>query len=187
MMLHPATVHFAMVLPVVASAFGVIYLFNRSEGMSKIAARLTVIAAIAMIGVWYTGSQAGPEIYKFLSEAGKHELQEHKGLGLYLAISMAIISVMQFIGCRAKKFGLEALAIVLLIVATATTFVQGKHGGEIVYEHGQPFQMSQLTKYLKTSDELQFADGAEEAINLVKEKAEAISKETSSKMGSDEE
>ena len=66
-MLHPATAHFAMVLPVVASVFSLIYLVNKSETFSKITARATLIAALAMIGVWYTGNQAGPQIYDYLS------------------------------------------------------------------------------------------------------------------------
>ena len=156
MMLHPATAHFAMVLPVVASIFGLVYLFNRSEGMSKISARLTVVAAIAMIGVWYTGSQAGPQIYDYLSEAGQHELIEHKNLGLYLAIAMGIIAILQFIGCQTKKFAVQALAIILLFGATATTMLQGKHGGEIVYNHGMPFKSYMIEETL--SDAVSDAD-----------------------------
>ena len=122
MMLHPATVHFAMVLPVVATVFGLIYLVKRDELMSKISSRATLIAALAMIGVWYTGNQAGPEIYDYLSEAGKHELMEHKALGLYLAIAMGIIAVIKIAGCKMRNFVIEALAVVLLLGATAVTF-----------------------------------------------------------------
>lgn len=181
-MIHPATVHFAMVLPVVASAFGVAYLINKKEIMSKIAARTTLVAALAMIGVWYTGSQAGPLIYNYLDAAGKHELLEHKQLGLYLAIAMAVIALLQIAGCRLKKFGLEALAIVLLIGATFTTFLQGKHGGEIVYEHGQPFQMQQLKNYLENDDDLGMADDIDGAIDMIKEKTVTINKETTAKI-----
>jgi len=182
MMIHPATAHFAMVLPVVASAFGVAYLISKKEIMSKISARTTLVAALAMIGVWYTGSQAGPLIYNYLSEAGKHELLEHKQLGLYLAIAMGIIALLQIAGCRLKKFGLEALAIVLLICAMFTTFLQGKHGGEIVYDHGKPFQMEQLTNYLNNDDDLGMADDVDEAIDLIKEKTSTINKETTAKI-----
>jgi uncharacterized membrane protein len=66
-MLHPATAHFAVVLPVVASVFGLIYLYTRSEGMSKLSTRVLLFATLAMIAAWYTGSQAGPEIYDYLS------------------------------------------------------------------------------------------------------------------------
>ena len=160
MMLHPATVHFAMVLPVVASVFGLIYLFKRDELMSKISSRATLIAALAMIGVWYTGNQAGPEIYDYLSEAGKHELMEHKALGLYLAIAMAVIAVLKLAGCLMKKFIIEAVAIVLLLGATAVTFAQGKDGGEIVYNYGMPFKAYMIEDSLK--DAYNDAEEAEE-------------------------
>lgn len=182
MMIHPATVHFAMVLPVVASAFGVAYLISRKEIMSKIAARTTLVAALAMIGVWYTGNQAGPLVYHYLSEAGQHELLAHKQLGLYLAIAMVIIAILQIAGCRLKKFGLEALAIILLIGAMFTTFLQGKHGGEIVYDHGKPFQMEQLKNYLENSDDLSMADDVDGAINLIKKETTTINKVTTAKI-----
>jgi len=182
MMIHPATAHFAMVLPVVASAFGVAYLISKKEIMSKIAARTTLVAALAMIGVWYTGSQAGPLIYNYLDAAGKHELLEHKQLGLYLAIAMGIIALLQIAGCRLKKFALEALAILLLIGAMFTTFLQGKHGGEIVYDYGKPFQMEQLTNYLNNDDDLGMADEVDEAIDLIKEKTSTINTKTTAKI-----
>ncbi|WP_345992839.1 DUF2231 domain-containing protein [Sulfurimonas sp. HSL-1716] len=182
MMLHPATVHFAIILPLVASVFGVIYLFTKTEGMSKISSRATLIAALAVIGVWYTGTHAGPLIYDYLSPEGKKELLEHKALGGYLAIAMGVIALLKLLGCKLKKFGLEALAVLLLLGATGTVFLQGKDGGEIVYEYGQPFQMYQLTNYVNNNDDLQMADDAEAAIGLVKKKISAISKETPAKI-----
>ena len=158
MMLHPATAHFAMVLPVVASVFGLIYLFTRSEGMSKISSRTTLFAALAMIGVWYTGNDAGPLIYKYLSEEGKQVLMDHKTLGLYLAIEMGVIALLSIIGCKMKKFMLEAVAVFLLLAVTATTFLQGKMGGELVYNYGMPFKSYTIEKTLKNA-----AANAEEA------------------------
>jgi uncharacterized membrane protein len=148
-MLHPATVHFAIVLPLVASIFGVIYIFTRSEGMSKISSRATLIAALAVIGVWYTGNDAGKHVYDFLSAQGKAELLEHKALGLYLAIAMGVIALLKIVGCKMKKFAIELLAIVLLLVTSVTTLVQGKMGGEIVYNYGMPFKAEKTQKILK--------------------------------------
>jgi len=167
MMIHPATVHFAMVLPLVASVFGLAYLYTRTELMSKIAARTTLVAALAMIAVWYTGSQAGPQIFDYLSEAGQHELKEHKELGLYLAIAMGIIALIQMAGCKLKKFSLEVIAILLLLGATATTFLQGKHGGEIVYNYGMPFKAYMI------EDSLHEATANAEATEDCDEKVEA--------------
>lgn len=160
MMLHPATAHFAMVLPIVATVFGLIYLYTRTEGMSKISSRLTAFAALAMIGVWYTGSQAGPEIYDYLSDAGKHTLIEHKDLGLYLAIAMGVIALLKLVGCKMKLFWLEAVAVVLLVAASGATLVQGKHGGEIVYNHGMPFQSYMIQDTL--NEAVQSAEESEE-------------------------
>lgn len=135
-MLHPAAAHFAIVLPVVASVFGLIYLTTRSEGMAKISTRTLIFAALGVIAAWYTGSQAGPDAYPLLSDEGQKELIEHKTLGLYLAISFGVIAVIRFIGCKMNKFVIEALATVLLLGATVVVFAQGKDGGELTYEYG---------------------------------------------------
>jgi len=198
MMIHPATAHFAMVLPVVASILGVVYLLSREEIMSKIAARATLAAALAMIAAWYTGTQAGPEIYNFLSEAGKEELREHKELGTYLAIAMGIIALIQIAGCHMRKFGLELLAIVLLIAAMATTFKQGKDGGEIVYNYGQPFKAYKIQELLNSAvKEADDADEDEAKVELyedaidevmsVSEEVDAIYGNTSKEENEDEE
>ncbi len=135
-MLHPATAHFAIVLPIVASVFGLIYLFTRSEGMSKISSRVMLFAALGVIAAWYTGSQAGPDAYPLLSDEGQRELLEHKALGLYLAIAFGIIALIKLVGCKLNKFVVEAVAIVLLLGATAAVLNQGKDGGELTYEYG---------------------------------------------------
>ena len=166
-MLHPATVHFAIVLPIVASVFSLIYLMTRSEGMSKISTRTTVIAALAMIAVWYTGNQAGPEIYDYLSKEGKHELLEHKQLGLYLAIALSFVAVLKLAGCLLKKFALEVIAVILLLGVTGVTLLQGKDGGEIVYEHGMPFKAYMMGDTLKDAvSEAEASEDDEEKLEL---------------------
>jgi uncharacterized membrane protein len=172
MLLHPPLAHFAIALPVVTAVFGLLYLATRKEGLSKITARMLVVTALVMIAAWYTGSKAGPEIYDYLSSAGKHELIEHKNLGLYLAIAFAAIAILQFLGCQLKKFMLEALAIVLLIGATAMVFVQGKHGGEIVYNHGQPFKAYMIEDTLKEAQST--AEGTEECDEKVEAYEDAV-------------
>ena len=185
MMLHPATVHFAIVLPLVASIFGVIYIFTRSEGMSKISSRATLLAALAMIGVWYTGNDAGKQVYDFLSAQGKEELLEHKSLGLYLAIAMGIIALLKIVGCKVKKFTIELLAIVLLLIVTITTFVQGKMGGEIVYNYGMPFKSEATQKILKKAytnaeetedadEKVEFYEDAIDEINSLSQKVNKV-------------
>jgi len=177
-------VYFPIVLPVVASVFGLIYLLTRTEGMSKISSRTTLIAALAMIGVWYTGSEAGPDIYDYLSSGGKEELLEHKELGLYLAIAMPIIALIKFLGCKMKKFALEAVSIVLLLGVTVTTFAQGKMGGELVYNYGMPFKAYMIQDTLKeavnavedTEDPDEKIEAYEDAIDDIESISEEVDK-----------
>ena len=187
MMIHPATVHFAMVLPVVATVLGVAYLISQKEIMSKIAARTTLAAALAMIAAWYTGNQAGPEIFEYLSKAGKEELLEHKELGLYLAIAMGVIALLQIAGCKMRKKGLETLAIVLLTATMFITFLQGKDGGEIVYNYGQPFKAEQTQMFLKeaqaTADDTEDCDEKVEAYEDALDNIESLSEEVSAIYG----
>lgn len=191
MMLHPATVHFAITLPVIASVFGLIYLINKHETIGKLTSAFTFFSAIAMLIAWYTGYKAGPEIYNFLSESGQHELLEHKELGLYLMISFIVIAAIKSTACSMKNFSLEAVAIVLLIVATATTFIQGKDGGEIVYEHGAPFKAYMIEDSLnEASIAASETDDMEEkftAYSDAHEDIKLISEEVSALYGDDEE
>lgn len=167
MMLHPATAHFAIALPLVASVIGAIYFAKRNDGMAKLSSFAIVVTALAIGVAWYTGNQAGPKIYDFLSAAGKHELLEHKQLGLYLAIAMAIIAVIKVVGCQMKKFALEAVAIVATFIIAGTVLLQGKHGGEIVYDNGQPFKAYMINSTLQeaaaTADDEDDCDAKVEA------------------------
>ena len=174
-MLHPPIVHFAMVLPLVALVFSLIYLVKRDPSMSKISSRTTLIAALAMAAAWYSGNQAGPEIYDFLSAEGKEELMEHKTLGLYLAIAMGVIAVIQMTGCYMKKFVIEALAVALLLGATVVTFAQGKDGGEIVYNHGMPFKAYMIEDKLKDAvAEAEDLEEDEEKVELYEDTIDEI-------------
>ena len=174
-MLHPATVHFAIVLPVIASIFGLIYIFNRNEFMGKLSSTFTFFSALAMLIAWYTGYKAGPEIYDYLSEAGQHELIEHKELGLYLGISFVVIALLKSTGCKMKKFSLESFAIFLLLIATLTTLFQAKDGGEIVYEYGMPFKSymieDTLQEALEASEEV---EECQEEVEIYKDAIEDI-------------
>jgi len=182
MMLHPATAHFAMVLPIVALGFGVAYTISRNELMSKISSRVTLLAALAMVAVWYTGNQAGPQIFDYLSVEGQARLIQHKTLGLYLAIAMGVIALIKIAGCKMKKFAIELVAIALLIVVVGGTLFQGKMGGELVYNYGMPFKAymieSSLDEAYKNADELDEDDAKvevyEDAIDDIKSVSEEV-------------
>ena len=187
MMLHPATAHFAMVLPLVATVFGIVYLITKTEGMSKISARVTLFSALAMIGVWYTGSQAGPLIYDYLSEAGQATLVQHKNLGLYLAIALSAIAILQLIACKLNKHIIQVIAIVALVIVSATTMFQGKLGGELVYNHGTPFKsymiMDSLTEAATAAEEAEEDEAKLEAYEDALDDIKMLSEEVDEMYG----
>lgn len=172
MLLHPPLTDFAIALPVVSSAFGLLYLVTRKEGLSKLTAYTLIATALLVIAAWYTGSKAGPQIYDYLSSAGKHELLEHKHLGLYLAIAFSVIAVLDLVGFALKKFALEAVAIVLLFGATAMVFVQGSHGGHIVFKYGKPFEAYMIKDSLKEATST--AEGTEDCDEKVEAYQDAV-------------
>lgn len=187
MPLHPPFAHFAIVLPIVAAVFGLIYLIKPSESMSKVSTRLLVFAALAMIATWYTGSKAGPMIYDYLSSEGKHELIEHKNLGLYLAIAFGGIAVLKLLGCQLKRFALEAAAVFLLVIATVFVLIQGKHGGEITYKYGEPFKAPLIIESLKeasaTAGEAEECDAQVEAYEEAVDGSISLSEEVDELFG----
>ncbi len=143
-MLHPATAHFAVVLPIISLVLGIAYLIKPSELMSKISTRFMVFAALFLIAAYFSGSDDGSDVYPFLSEAGQALLAKggegvlitHKTLGLYLAIAMGIATLIKFYGCFKKALKAEILAILLLAIISGGVVYQAKMGGELTYEYG---------------------------------------------------
>ena len=135
-MLHPATAHFAMVLPLIALILGIAYLRKPSELMSKISTRFMVFSSIVLIIAFFTGKEDGGEVYILLSNEGQSLLGQHKDLGLYLAIAMTFAALVKFYGCFKEVFKAEVFSVLLLVLITAGIFYQGKMGGELTYTYG---------------------------------------------------
>jgi uncharacterized membrane protein len=136
MVLHPATAHFAVALPVISLVLGLLYLIKPTEIMSKLSTRFLVFSALFIVIAYFTGKEDGEEVYKFLSAEGKELLLQHKDYGTYLAISLPIIAILKIFGCKKENFKVEILAIFLLALVTAGTFYQGKIGGDLTYTYG---------------------------------------------------
>lgn len=134
-MLHPASAHFAIVLPAVALVFGLLYLVKPSEMMSKISTRLMVFALIFMGVAWYFGTQDGPDVFTDLSEEGQALLKTHKSYAPYLFFTLLAATAIKFFGCMKQKFAAEAAGVAILLLVVGGTFYQGSLGGKLVYEH----------------------------------------------------
>lgn len=135
-MIHPAVAHFAISLPVISLVIGLLYIFKPTESMSKISTRFIVFAAIFVAIAYFTGKEDGSEVYKFLAIEGKELLKQHANLGMYLAISMAVVAIIKIFACKKNIYKLELVAVLLLASITAGILNQGKMGGELTYTYG---------------------------------------------------
>ncbi|MBL0707766.1 MAG: hypothetical protein JJW00_01815 [Sulfurimonas sp.] len=153
-MLHPATAHFAIVLPVISLIIGLAYLVKPSEVMSKLSTRFMLASAIFIIIAFFTGKNDGGEVYMFISGEGQKLLIEHKQLGLYLAIAMGAVALVKLYGCITKTFKAELLAVVLVAFISGGVLYQGKMGGDLTYTYG--------SHVLKHSDGMDCLDDPEE-------------------------
>ncbi len=135
-MLHPATAHFAIVLPIIALFIGIRYLMKPDQNMSKVSSGYMVAAAIFTTIAFFAGKNDGSEVYPLLTSAGVEVLMQHKTLGLYLAVGMSIAAIIKLFGTIKQNKKAEIFAVILVAMLSAATLYQGKLGGELTYEHG---------------------------------------------------
>mgnify|MGYP006921590396 FL=1 len=139
-MLHPAAAHFAIALPIISLILGIIYLIRPSEVMSKVSSRFLIMAAVFMVIAYFTGKNDAKVALETLDALDYAKapalLGEHAKMGMYLAISLSVVALINMFGCYKKIFKLELLAVALVAAISATTFYQGKMGGELTYQHG---------------------------------------------------
>jgi len=134
--LHPALVHFAIVLPLITLVFELIYRVSKNHIYSHISFILAIFSAIFIALAMYSGNIAGPDVYPLLNEHGKIELKEHKELGLYLALAMGVLAMIKIASIRLNKNILGIIFVVGMFIFNYGVLVQGHHGGELVYEYG---------------------------------------------------
>jgi uncharacterized membrane protein len=134
--LHPAVVHFAIVLPIVALALELLYRFSKNETYSKLSLYTMGVAVAALAVAMVTGGQSGPEVYPYLIPDGQAELREHKQLGQILVGASALLFVIKLASLKWSKNLLELVFVAGLLVLVGANLKQGKDGGELTYEYG---------------------------------------------------
>jgi uncharacterized membrane protein len=134
--LHPAVVHFAIVLPIVVLVFELTYRITRNEAYNKLSISFMAVTVLALVGAMVTGGQSGPEVYPYLIPDGQAELREHKQLGQILAAASALLFLIKLGTLKANRGLYEFLFIIGLLAFVATNLQQGKDGGELTYEYG---------------------------------------------------
>jgi len=139
-LLHPPLVHFAIVLPFVALVFQLAFSVSNTYAHSQWSARILLLAALVMVGAWYTGGKEGADVYPLLSDLGQETLKSHKALGLYIMIGTIVIAIIKYVACKSRNVILETIVFISLLTLTSALAYQGLLGGDVVYKHGANVQ-----------------------------------------------
>ena len=135
-MIHPLSVHFAIALPIVVFIFQVLSLIKKDRSLSKITLILMFLTAFLMIGAWLTGAKEATDVYPLLTEEGKALLLQHRDLGVMLGISFAVLAGIKLLAYKRDCKVMETVFTILLLIAISQNMIQGKAGGELVYQNG---------------------------------------------------
>jgi len=138
--LHPAIVHFPIVLILLGTVAAIIAVFVRRWHLPWIAAALLILGAIGGFAATWTGSQAEETIGE-LPESTEQILEEHEEWGERARNVAAFAAVLAVLAASLGRFPLisrpTAFAVAMLALGASYCVAQaGHYGGLLVYKHG---------------------------------------------------
>ena len=139
---HPAVVHFAIVLPLVALTLQFLYMRTKKSCYSTAALITLLFTTVFVVISWLTGKADAKDVFESLmtyTENGADLLKSHGSMGLYLMIAIAVITITKVATLKFKQPVLEIVVLIMLVIAAPAMMLQGKSGGEIVYKNGSLF------------------------------------------------
>ncbi|MDH3207545.1 MAG: hypothetical protein OEO79_13170 [Gemmatimonadota bacterium] len=138
--LHPAVVHFPIVLVVLFPIAAIVALIVIRRGTDARSAWLPVVAlAFALAGSAWVAVQTGEGeeeiVEEVVAESAIHEHEEAAELFLPLTFAALMLAAAGLVSGRVGQIGrpVATLGALLLVVAG---YRVGHSGGELVYEHG---------------------------------------------------
>ena len=135
-MIHPAFVHFAIVLPVVILILELINLFVKKRTVGVLSFFFMVLVVLVFFAAYLTGATDDKAAKAFLSPEAKEALAEHKQLGIYLVYASGLLMLFKLFSVMIRKTAIKVLFFLVLIVFTGAVFNEGKKGGALVYQYG---------------------------------------------------
>ncbi len=131
MPLHPKLVHFPIALFVTALGFEIFALLFRKDRAHQTAIYVFVVAALASVGVVYSGLAEQTRLH-----LNHPILTQHRVFALWtMGVSLAALPVLWIVKALVPKYFRFVFLIVLLAVVSLVS-VAAHHGGRMVYEYG---------------------------------------------------
>lgn len=138
--LHPAIVHFPIVLILIGTLVAVAAAFTRRWQLPWIAAGLLLAGAAGAVAATWTGDEE-QEMAGELSSQAEKILEEHEEWGEATRNSAIAAALLACTALAVGRFPLlsRGLAVTTVLAAVASSYcvVQtGHYGGQLVYKHG---------------------------------------------------
>lgn len=138
--LHPAVVHFPIVLLLLGAPLAVVSVFFRKWNLPVIAAVVLVLGATGAVVAAWTGEKAA-EMAGELTGNGENVLDEHeeagesaRNFGCIAAVLAVVSALLHRKPTAARCVG--AVAALSALVAAFFVAQAGHYGGQVVYKHG---------------------------------------------------
>ena len=175
-LLHPAVVHFAVVLPLVILILELINFVTKRKSLTITVYILFILLAVVYLGAYGTGVIDGKNGGLLLSDEGLEHLKVHKQIGIYLLYLSAVPIFLKLFTLAVKKPWAKIIYMLSFVGIIALTLFQAKEGGELVYKYGLNVEAKinfedQLEELTDEMDEVK--DGYEEQIEALKTELEA--------------
>jgi uncharacterized membrane protein len=133
--LHPAVVHFALVLPALALLFQLMGLVTKNISYRRAANLLFFLGVFAVVVATVSGRIAGPDVKPLLNEEGQALFTEHMEIGFALAIFYIVLAFLKTISIFVNHRIFHIIMALLLVAGVGGLFVQAQHGGQLVYKY----------------------------------------------------
>jgi len=177
-LLHPVTVHFAVVLPLVILILELINLITKRKSLTITVYILFVLLIGVYVSAYATGVIDGKNGGLLVSDEGLEHLKAHKLLGIYLLYLSGLPILLKLLTLVVKKPWAKIVYLVSFVAIIALTVYQAKEGGELVYEYG--LNVEAKVNLDDTVEELQdemdeLKESYEEQIAALNEKCASLS------------
>jgi len=128
-MMHPLFVHFAIALPVILLTLELINLIAKRRILTGINIFFTILMPLIYFATYLTGIEDAKNL-------NIEALEAHKQLGVYMVYGSLIVLLFKLISSAINKIQIKIFFYLALVAFIATSFIEGKRGGELVYKYG---------------------------------------------------
>jgi len=175
-LLHPAVVHFVVVLPIIILTLELINFITKRKSLTITVYILFLLLAVFYLAAFGTGVIDGKNGGLLMSDEGLEHLKAHKQIGIYLLYLSMLPILLKLLTMAIKKPWAKIVYMLSFVGIIALTLFQAKEGGELVYKYGLNVEAKinfedQLEELTDEMDEVK--DAYEEQIEALKTELEA--------------